>query len=44
MSSASVLFVLRETLASRPPRPGARLCLASFGAGFSAFAALLEVD
>jgi predicted naringenin-chalcone synthase len=44
MSSASVLFVLRETLAARQPRPGARLCLASFGAGFSAFAALLEAD
>ncbi len=42
MSSASVLFVLGETLRSQQIRPGDRLMMVSFGAGFSAFAALLE--
>ena len=44
MSSASVLFVLVETLRSHVVRPGDRLMMVSFGAGFSAFAALLEAD
>jgi alkylresorcinol/alkylpyrone synthase len=42
MSSVSVLFVLEETLRSREVRPGDRLVMVAFGAGFSAFAALLE--
>jgi predicted naringenin-chalcone synthase len=42
MSSPSCLFVLEESLASRPPRRGERGVLAAFGAGFSAHAALLE--
>jgi predicted naringenin-chalcone synthase len=42
MSSPSVLFVLREILDSGRPQPGQRGMLLTFGAGFSAFAALLE--
>ena len=42
MSSPSVLFVLEESLRVRPPAPGERVFLSSFGAGFSAHAALLE--
>ena len=41
MSSASVLFVLREMLDSGQPKPGQKGMLLSFGAGFSAFAALI---
>ncbi|MGQ0645525.1 MAG: type III polyketide synthase, partial [Elusimicrobiota bacterium] len=42
MSSPSVLFVLKEEMESRPPRRGEWGLMASFGAGFSAHAALLE--
>ena len=42
MSSASVLFALEETLRSKSPAAGERGILCSFGAGFSAFAALLQ--
>ena len=42
MSSPSVLFVLREILDSGRPQPGQKGMLLAFGAGFSAFAALLE--
>jgi alkylresorcinol/alkylpyrone synthase len=42
MSSPSVLFVLREILDSGRPQPGQKGMLLSFGAGFSAFAALIE--
>jgi alkylresorcinol/alkylpyrone synthase len=42
MSSPSVLFVLREILDSGRPQPGQKGMLLSFGAGFSAFAALME--
>jgi len=42
MSSASVLFVLEETLRTRQPQAQELLMLCSFGAGFTAFAALLE--
>lgn len=42
MSSPSVLFVLREILNSDRPRPGQKGLLIAFGAGFSAFAALVE--
>ena len=42
MSSPSVLFVLREILDSARPQPGQKGLLLAFGAGFSAFAALLE--
>lgn len=42
MSSASVLFVLEEVLRSRAPQSGELGVLSSFGAGFSAFAALVE--
>jgi alkylresorcinol/alkylpyrone synthase len=42
LSSPSVLFVLREILDSGRPRPGQKGMLLAFGAGFSAFAALLE--
>lgn len=41
MSSASVLFVLQEMLKSKP-QPGSLGLMCSFGAGFSAHAALLE--
>ena len=42
MSSPSVLFVLREILDSGLPQPGQKGMLIAFGAGFSAFAALIE--
>jgi alkylresorcinol/alkylpyrone synthase len=42
MSSPSVLFVLRDILNSGGPKPGQKGMLLAFGAGFSAFAALLE--
>jgi predicted naringenin-chalcone synthase len=42
MSSPSVLFALRRILDQGHPRPGDRGILLSFGAGFSAFAALVE--
>ena len=42
MSSPSVLFVLKEILGRGGVRPGQRGLLLSFGAGFSAFAALVE--
>jgi len=42
MSSPSVLFVLREILNSGLPQPGQKGMLLAFGAGFSAFAALIE--
>jgi alkylresorcinol/alkylpyrone synthase len=42
MSSPSVLFVLREILDSGRPQPGQKGMLLTFGAGFSAFAALIE--
>ena len=42
MSSASVLFVLEKVLRERGPRPGELGVMCSFGAGFSAFAGLLE--
>ncbi len=42
MSSPSVLFALRQILDQGHPRPGERGILLSFGAGFSAFAALVE--
>jgi predicted naringenin-chalcone synthase len=42
MSSASVLFVLDEVLRSSRPRPGDSGLLCSFGAGFGAYAGLVE--
>ena len=42
MSSASVVFVLQEVLVNHSPQPGDVGVMCSFGAGFSAFAALLE--
>lgn len=42
MSSPSVLFVLRHILDSGLTKPGQKGMLLSFGAGFSAFAALVE--
>ncbi len=42
MSSPSVLFVLRKILDSKRPQPGQKGMLLAFGAGFSAFAALME--
>ncbi len=42
MSSPSVLFVLREIIDSGRPQPGQKGMLLAFGAGFSAFAALIE--
>ncbi len=42
MSSPSVLFVLREILDSGLAQPGQKGMLVAFGAGFSAFAALIE--
>jgi predicted naringenin-chalcone synthase len=42
MSSPSVLFVLREILDHGRPPAGRKGMLLSFGAGFSAFAALME--
>jgi alkylresorcinol/alkylpyrone synthase len=41
MSSPSVLFVLRRILDREPPEPGERGLLLAFGAGFTAFAALV---
>jgi predicted naringenin-chalcone synthase len=41
MSSPTVLFVLAQSLRAGP-EPGSRAVMASFGAGFSAHAALLE--
>jgi alkylresorcinol/alkylpyrone synthase len=42
MSSPSVLFALREILDHGHPQPGDRGMLLSFGAGFTAFAVLVE--
>jgi len=42
MSSPSVLFVLREILDSGLPKLGQKGMLLAFGAGFSAFASLIE--
>jgi alkylresorcinol/alkylpyrone synthase len=42
MSSPSVLFVLRKLLDTGRPQPGQKGMLLAFGAGFSAFAALME--
>jgi alkylresorcinol/alkylpyrone synthase len=42
MSSPSVLFVLRDILDNGRPNPGQKGILLAFGAGFSAFAALVE--
>ena len=42
MSSPSVLFVLREILDSGEVEPGQQGMLMAFGAGFSAFAAMIE--
>ena len=42
MSSPTVLFVLKEMLRTRSPKPGDLIAMASFGAGFSAYATLLE--
>lgn len=42
LSSPTVLFVLKESLNRNRPRSGERAFLASFGAGFSAHAVLLE--
>ncbi|MGD8398067.1 MAG: type III polyketide synthase [Anaerolineae bacterium] len=42
MSSATVLFVLKEVLRNHDPRPGDRGVLSSFGAGFGAYAGLVE--
>jgi predicted naringenin-chalcone synthase len=42
MSSASVLFVLEEVLRSRVIQPGDLGVMCSFGAGFNAFAGLVE--
>ncbi len=42
MSSPSVLFVLREIIDSGRTQPGQKGMLLAFGAGFSAFAALIE--
>jgi predicted naringenin-chalcone synthase len=42
MSSVTVLFVLDELLRNHAPQPGDRGVICSFGAGFGAYAALLE--
>lgn len=42
MSSPSVLFVLRQLLDTGRPQSGQKGLLLAFGAGFSAFAALME--
>jgi uncharacterized protein (DUF302 family) len=42
MASATVLFVLARVLRERTPQPGEVGVICSFGAGFSAFAALLK--
>lgn len=44
MSSPSVLFVLRDILDSAQPQPGQKGMLIAFGAGFSAFAGLMEFE
>jgi alkylresorcinol/alkylpyrone synthase len=42
LSSPAVLFTLAESLKRRAPRPGEWAFMGSFGAGFSAHAALLR--
>lgn len=42
MSSASVLFAMRRVLDAGRPSPGEKGVLVTFGAGFSAFSALVE--
>jgi alkylresorcinol/alkylpyrone synthase len=42
LSSATVLFVMKEFLAQPPPQAGERGLLAAFGPGFSMEMALLE--
>ncbi len=42
MSSPSVMFVLSRILSETKPQPGEKAMLVSFGAGFTAFAALAE--
>jgi predicted naringenin-chalcone synthase len=42
MSSPSVMFVLQKVLSEAKPHPGERGLLLAFGAGFTAFAALIE--
>lgn len=42
MSSPSVLFALKQIIEQGQPKPGERGVLLSFGAGFSAFALLVE--
>jgi alkylresorcinol/alkylpyrone synthase len=42
MSSPSVLFVLQKVLSEAQPHSGERSLLLAFGAGFAAFAALVE--
>lgn len=42
LSSPAVLFALKESLRRWPPQSGERALMASFGAGFSAHAVLLE--
>ncbi len=42
MSSPTVLYVLEHRIASKPPKPGEWGVMASFGAGFSAHAALVR--
>jgi alkylresorcinol/alkylpyrone synthase len=42
MSSPSVLFALKQIIEQGQPKPGDRGVLLSFGAGFSAFALLVE--
>ncbi len=42
MSSPSVLFVLKRLLCHGKPQPGQKGLMLSFGAGFSAYAALVE--
>ena len=42
MSSPSVLFILREIIDLKRPKPGEKAVLLGFGAGFSVFATLVE--
>ena len=42
MSSASVIFVLEETLGNRTPQRGDQILMCGFGAGFTSFAGLLQ--
>jgi len=42
MSSPSVLFALRSALDGKRPEPGVKGILIAFGAGFSAYASLIE--